>query len=99
MAGCKFFSSFVAEARFDDKYLHLGGYDYNADGVFKWISTKNPVEFGDTFWLSSNPRGKGRRCLSFQTWEMQFFGEWADEYCWVMLPFVCEFETTPFYRS
>lgn len=84
------------EARFDDKYLHLGGFDYNADGVFKWLSSKEPVNFGDTFWLQNNPRGMGRRCLAFQTWDMSVFGEWADEFCWISLPFVCEVITAPF---
>jgi len=84
------------EARFDDKYVHLGGFDYSADGTFKWISNKAPLEIGATNWLNNNPRGHGRRCLAFQTWDMNVFGEWADEYCWVSLPFVCEVETAPF---
>ncbi|XP_067936109.1 C-type lectin domain family 4 member F-like isoform X2 [Watersipora subatra] len=84
------------EARFDDKYLHVGGYDYKANSVFEWISNQMPVDLGDTFWLSNNPRGMGRRCLAFQTWEMEFFGQWADEYCWAPLPFICEVVTNPF---
>lgn len=86
---------FVTEARFDDKYLHLGAYDYHANGIFKWLSTTTPVDLGDAFWLPNNPRGQGRRCMAFQTWDMDFFGQWADEFCWVSLPFICEVVTAP----
>lgn len=81
------------EARFDDKYLHIGAYDYTASADYMWVSTQTPLKFTDTNWLPNNPRGLGRRCVALQTWDMDKFGEWADSYCWVSLPFICEIMT------
>lgn len=83
------------EARFDDKYIHIGAFDYTADGGFSWVSTSTPLLHTVNNWLPSNPRGGGRRCTAMQTWDMKEFGRWADSYCWIGLPFVCEIMTAP----
>lgn len=75
--------------------MHIGGYDYSADGDFKWIARQRPLELGSTHWLSNNPRGGGRRCLALQMWDWERFGQWADSFCWISLPFVCEVMTAP----
>lgn len=89
--------SFVvfAEARFDDKYIHIGAFDYSADADFRWVSTNTPLFMTPANWLPGNPRGNGRRCIALQTWEWDKFGEWADSFCWVNLPFVCEVMILP----
>ncbi|XP_067939488.1 adventurous-gliding motility protein Z-like isoform X2 [Watersipora subatra] len=83
------------EARSDDKYIHMGAFDYRADGSFTWVSSNIPLDLTPTSWLPSNPRGMGRRCTAIQVWDMAAFGEWADSLCWVNLPFVCEIMTAP----
>ena len=85
----------IVDARFDDKYIHLGAYDYSATGQFTWVGTRMPLKLATEHWLPSNPRGKGRRCTALQTWDMNMFGKWADSFCWVSLPFVCEIMTAP----
>ena len=84
-----------ADARYDDKYIHLGAYDYNAEGAFRWVGTQTPLFMTPDHWLPGNPRSGGRRCLALQTWDWSKFGKWADSFCWVNLPFVCEVMTAP----
>ena len=84
-----------ADARYDDKYIHLGAYDYNAEGAFRWVGTQTPLFMTPDHWLPGNPRSGGRRCLALQTWDWSKFGKWADSFCWVNLPFVCEVMIAP----
>lgn len=80
----------ISEARFDDKYVHIGAFDYTADGKFRWVIGQTPLQLTANNWLPNNPRGKGRRCSAMMIYDMDKYGMWADSYCWVNLPFVCE---------
>jgi len=87
----------ITEARFDDKYIHMGAFDYRANGQFTWVGSNTPLLLTPDNWLLNNPRGNGRRCSAIQVWDMDTFGQWADSFCWVNLPFICEIALAPYY--
>lgn len=84
--------SLFTEARFDDRYVHIGAYDFTDIGRngFKWITNQASVSMTYTNWLSGNPKGNGRRCIAVQISDIDDFGKWTDQFCWLTLPFVCE---------